>query len=135
MEKKVIDLQLVFVMNNEYLVKNLNECFAVLNEFLKEKSGVTHDPLFIREEKGIVRVGYVPNSSGKTHFFSDEKIPGSFETLERIILVQFVIFEGCKEYGCYESVPMAGAPEEGHDAYFTFTHKDVEYTYKLWTKG
>lgn len=45
-------------MNNQYFVKNIGECFTALNGLLKQKSGVTHDPLFIREEKGKIKLGY-----------------------------------------------------------------------------
>ncbi len=130
----MIDLQPVFVMNPHYLVKNLKECFDVLNSFLKRKSGATTDPLFVQEKGNKIQVGYVPCTKKDTHFFSNESFDMSWEPLEIICLVQFVIFEGCKEYGCYKEVPMAGAPEEGDNAFFTFSHNDVEYTYKLWTK-
>lgn len=134
MEEKVINLQPIFAMNNAYLVKFLNECFSKLNAFLKTKSGATKDPLFVREEKGKIVVGYIPRTKGKTHFYSNESFDDSWDALSRICLVQFVIFEGCKEYGCYEEVPMAGAPEEGHDAYFTFVFENIKYIYQLWTK-
>lgn len=131
MEKKTIDLKPVFIMNAEYFVKNIQECFDVLNKFLKSKSGVTHDPLFVKNEEGKIRLGYKPITTGKTHFFSNETIPGDFETLDIACLVQFVIFEGCKEYGCYDDVPMCGAPEEGK-AFFKFTFEGAEYTYNIW---
>jgi hypothetical protein len=129
-----IDLQPAFAMNNGYMVKNIKECFDVLNKLLIEKSGVSHEPLFIREERSNVRVGYKPNHSG-TAFYSDVVIPNDAGAMDRAILIQFVIFEGCKSYGCYSDVPMAGAPEEGHDAFFTFTYDGTEYTYTIWTKS
>lgn len=123
-------------MNNQYFIKEIQKCFDVLNCFLKSKNGVTEDPFFIRENKtGLINIGYKPI---KEHidkpFFSDEIIPNEYASLERASLVQFVIFEGCKEYGCYKEVPMCGAPEENNDAFFKFTFHDTEYTYKIWSK-
>ncbi len=134
MEKKIIDLRSAFSMNNHYLVKNVKECFDVLNKLLKQKSGVTHDPLFIKDEGGNIRLGYKPQSKGKTHFFSNEVIDGGAEAMDRAIMTQFVIFEGCKEYDCFEEVPMCGAPEEGDECYFTFELDGVQYKYALWHK-
>ena len=134
MQQKTIDLQPVFVMNNHYLVKNLQECFNKLNTVLQNKTGVRHQPLFAKEENGVVNIGYIQREKGTCPFFSNEKFDDTWETLERICLAQFVIFEGCKHYDCYTEVPMAGAPEEGDDAFFKFTLDDTGYTYKLWTK-
>ncbi len=135
MEEKIIDLRSLFVMNNYYFAKFLKEqCFDTLNAFLKAKSGVTHDPLFIREENGDVLIGYVPTDKKTTNFFSDESLNKFDDTLSRVSLIQSVIFEGCKAYGCYEDVPMAGAPERGDDAFFFFTHEGIPYKYLLWTK-
>ena len=136
MEEKIIDLQELFVMNNAYFVKFLNErCLNILNSFLKNKSGATHEPIFAREEDGDVRMGYIPTQKKERNFFSNELMSGyGDDTLSRICLTQYVIFEGCKAYDCFEDVPMAGAPEEGYDAFFFFTHEGTKYTFKLWTK-
>lgn len=134
MENKLINLEPMFIMNNQYLVKGIQECFDVLNSFLKSKSGATIDPLFIRENGRKIEIGYIPRTTGKTHFYSNESFDGSWDTLSRICLAGFVIFEACKEYGCYNEVPMCGAPEENHDSFFTFTFEEVSYKYQLWTK-
>jgi hypothetical protein len=133
MATEIINLQSVFAMNNTYFIKNISECFAKLNTYLKSKSGAAHDPLWIREDRNNLRLGYVIQNkeSNKTYFFSDEIIPNDFGALERACVVQFVIFEACKHYGCYNSVPMCGAPEDGK-AYFTFTHEEVDYQYQIW---
>ncbi len=134
MKTEIIDLQPLFAMNNHYFIKFMKEkCFDVLNKVLKSKSGAKADPFFIYEEGSIVHLGYKPIKN-TTPLFSDVKIPYDWEKLSRICMVQFVIFEGCKEYGCDEDVPMAGAPEEEHNAFFKFQFDGVEYTYKLWTK-
>jgi hypothetical protein len=135
-KETIINLQDLFAMNNEYLVKFLKErCFDRLNEFLKAKSGVANEPLFIRIERNDVKIGYVPRDTTKTKFFSNESMRAyGDDAMSKAILVQYVIFEGCKEYGCFKDVPMCGAPEEGGDAFFTFTHEEVPYRYLIWTK-
>lgn len=132
MENKTVDLKPVLAMNNAYFVKNMQECFDTVNKLLKAKSGVDYDPLFVKTENGRIKLGYKPLNNEGTKFFSDETIPSEYGSMERAVLVQSVIFEGCKEYGCYHDVPMVGAPEEGDDCYFVFTHEDVQYTFRLW---
>ncbi len=134
MTEKVINLEPNFSMNNQYLVKNMQECFDTLNKFLKSKSGETVDPLFIRENGRKVELGYKPRTKDKTHFYSNESFDGSSDSLTRACILGFVIFEGCKEYGCYADVPMCGAPEENDESYFTFTFEDVSYKYIIWNK-
>lgn len=130
---KVVNLKPLFVMNNQYFVKNFLECFNNLNRLLKSKSGVDYDPLFVKEENGKIRLGYKPISQKGTHFYSDETIPSDFGALDRACMVQFVIFEACKEYDCFEEVPMCGAPEEGGDSFFKFTFEGNEYQYSIWS--
>lgn len=135
MQEKTINLQPVFSMNNHYFIKNMQECFDTLNPLLKSKSGVAENPLYIREGKqGKIEIGYIPKEKGTRPFFCDEVITGEADAMDRAILVQFVIFEACKNHDCYQEVPMCGAPEEGGDAYFTFTYEGISHTYQLWLK-
>lgn len=134
METRIIDLKSAMAMNNHYFTKNLKECFDILNKFLKSKSEVAHEPLFVEEKGNIVRLGYKPITKGKTHFYSDETIDNSFGVMERAIMVGFVVFEGCKEYGCYKDVPMSGAPEKNQDSFFKFQFENIEYVCELWAK-
>lgn len=134
METIVINLQPLFEMNNSSFVKGMTECFTVLNAFLKSKSGVTHEPLYVKELGNSINIGYVPLDKKKTNFYSDQTFGPSWDTLSKICGTQFAIFEGCKTYGCFENVPMAGAPEEGHNAFFEFVHEGKKYHYDLWKK-
>lgn len=119
-------------MSNEYLVKFMKEkCFNTLNEFLKEKSGSKDDIFFIEQKRGAVRFGYVP-SGNESPFFEENYFRSDWTAMERAIQLQFCIFEGCKNHGCYEDVPMIGAPEEGDETYFEFEHKGVKYKFILW---
>ena len=136
MEKQTVDLQSFFVMNTTYMVKFLNEkCFSILNRFIRQEASLDFDPIFFKEENGSMKMGYItPKENGKTYFYSNQKFNEGLDTISKICLVGFVIFEACKTYGCFEKVPMCGAPEEGHNHYFEFTFEGVEYHFKLWTK-
>jgi hypothetical protein len=132
--EKTIDLEPYFrsAIRKEILLNEINACLKNLNSLIEKKNGVK-DVFYAKIESGSVKVGYKSNPQTTDRgFHNDLKL--EFGKVDNIAIFGFIIFDGCKEWGCYEDVPMYGAPEENRDSYFDFTLDETKYRYQLFTK-
>ncbi|MDQ1281937.1 MAG: hypothetical protein QG630_288 [Patescibacteria group bacterium] len=136
MENKKRRLKPHFAMFGKSFIPSIKEeCLDILNLFLRSKAGIDYDPIFLKEEFGKVKVGYIPaKNSEYGGMFQNNLIERSDDLVTRVAVFQFVIFEACRSHGCFKDVPMVGAPEENIDTYFEFTFNDVNYKFILWEK-
>lgn len=130
MNIKEVNLENTFTTSSENQLKVFTECFENINKLiiLKNKLEVNEQKFYVKLVNGSVKIGYLDNPEQEGNGFHNN-VELKFDSETNLLFLNFVVFDGCRQWNLYEEIKMQGAPERNMTTKFSVPLENITYTY------